>query len=1015
MVQFLTKRPIAVSMTFIAFIMLGLASMNRLPVSLMPDIDIPEITVHIDGENYSARQLENAIVRPIRRQLLQVPHLDNIESETRNEHAVIRLRFEYGTRVDMAFIDVNEKIDRSMNYLPRDFTRPRVIKASASDIPVFYLHITAGKNYMASNHQDAQQFVDLSRFTSHVIKKRLEQLPEVAMADISGTRSAEVAILPNRQRLNSLGFTLQDVEQAVLRQNYELGDIVVKDGQYQYNLKFEREISDINNLKNILFESGGKTFRLEQLARVITRPSRREGIVSHNGTEAVAIAVIKNSGARMQDLKESLHSMVDHFRNDYPSIHFDIVRDQTQLLDYTIHNLGQTLWIGALLAFLIMIVFLRDVRSPLLIGISIPTSLILSVLFFYLFKISINIISLSGLVLGIGMMIDNSIIVIDNISQHLERGKNLLQACVDGTNEIIRPLLSSVLTTCAVFLPLIFISGMAGALFFDQAVAVTIGLFSSFIVSITLIPVYFKLFYQRAGNSKKANISALPKGNYSRIYEKGLHYVFRKQFLVISLAIIVMAAGIFTFNKLSKSRLPEIRQDDFFMYIDWDEKINVEENERRAELLTEACDSLIRVYGIYAGNQDFLMQQNAMRSAREADIYIQTYDRHQLHLLQNQLGKWISDNYPDAGYRFSPPENIFEKLFSNNQAVLEAHIIPMEKGEGLELKKTRSFIRSIQLKQLQDEEWQIPVEEHLEISPDNQKLILYKIERQEMMKMLQSLFNQYQITEIKSSQEYFPVILGQPSEGFLQLLDRATVKNREGIDIPLRELIELNRAEDFKKMHAGKAGEYFPLPINISKDEVEKVMQSLENQVAMYPAFDIHWSGSYFANRQMLKEITIILLISLLLLYFILAAQFESLSLPFIVLLEVPIDIGGALLFLALFGQGINIMSLIGMIVMTGIIINDSILKIDTINRLRLEGYSLIRAIILGGKRRLKPILMTSLTTIMAMVPFLFISGMGSDLQKPLAVAVIGGMFIGTIISLYFIPLFYYFLKREKR
>lgn len=1011
MVRFLAQRPIAVSMTFIAFILLGLASMTRLPVSLMPDIDIPEITVHIEGKNYSARQLENAIVRPIRRQLLQVPHLEDIESETRNEHAVIRLRFDYGTRVDMAFIDVNEKIDRSMNYLPQDFVRPRVIKASASDVPVFYLHITAGEGYLSTTRDDAGDFVDLSRFTNHVIKKRLEQLPEVAMADISGTMSAEIAILPDRPKLHSLGFDLQDIEQAVLRQNYELGNIVVKDGQYQYNLKFQRELNDIENLQAILLQSGEKTFRLEDLAEVITRPQKRNGLIVHEGENAIALAVIKNSGARMQDLKSSLHELVQHFREDYSHIRFEVVRDQTQLLDYTIHNLGQTLWMGALLAFFIMIVFLRDVRSPLLIGISIPTSLILSILFFYLLNMSINIISLSGLVLGIGMMIDNSIIVIDNISQHLERRKPLLQACVDGTNEIIRPLLSSVLTTCAVFLPLVFISGMAGALFYDQAVAVSIGLFSSFIVSITLIPVYFKLFYQPRREEKHKAIPALPKGNYGEIYEKGLFLIFRKQGWMLLLVLLLMGGGIFSFSKLHRSQLPEIRQDDFFLSIDWEEKIHVEENAQRSLELLHAFDSLIATHAVYAGSQDFLMQQESMHSSREAEIYLLA--QKQPGELKTQLANWIQKHYPKARFEFRPPENIFQRLFSNNQAMLEAQVIPMEKGEGLRLNNLRGFLEGLPTTYGTAQK-SIPVEEHYEIAPNNQKLLLYKVERQELMKVLQSLFNQYQLTEIKSSQEFFPVILGQASSGFLRQLKESSVNNSEGIAIPVRELISLKLAEDFKNLHAGKAGEYYPLHYAIEKDEVEEVRNKLDAHAAKYPEFDLHWTGSFFANQRMLKEISIILLISLLLLYFILAAQFESLSLPLIVLLEVPVDIGGALLFLAVFGEGINIMSLIGMIVMTGIIINDSILKIDTINRLRQEGYSLLHAIFTGGRRRLKPILMTSLTTIMAMVPFLFISGMGSDLQKPLAVAVIGGMFVGTLVSLYMIPLVYYYLKRNK-
>src|SRR6056297_1746019 len=233
MVNFLVKRPIAVTMTFLALMILGLVSMTRLPVSLMPDIDIPEITVQIEGKNTPVRQLENGVVRPIRRQLLQVPHLSDIQSETRDENALIRMKFEYGTNVDLAFIDVNEKIDRSMNYLPKNIPRPRVIKASASDIPVFYLNITAKESYLPGQSKDhggvSDRFTELSRFAGQVIKKRLEQLPEVAMADISGTVESQITIIPDEQKLNSINLTNSDVERAIRANNLQLGNIVVKD------------------------------------------------------------------------------------------------------------------------------------------------------------------------------------------------------------------------------------------------------------------------------------------------------------------------------------------------------------------------------------------------------------------------------------------------------------------------------------------------------------------------------------------------------------------------------------------------------------------------------------------------------------------------------------------------------------------------------------------------------------------------------------------------------------------
>ncbi|MEA3317701.1 MAG: efflux RND transporter permease subunit, partial [Bacteroidota bacterium] len=441
MVRFLLNRPIAVSMTYIAILMLGLVAIFQLPVSLMPDIDIPEITVQVEGKNMPVRQLENALVRPIRQQLIQVSHVESIQSETSDQTAIIKLRFEYGTDVDLAFIDVNEKIDRSMNYLPKDVKRPRVIKASASDIPVFFLNLTAKDNYLATkkvNNTDlSDRFVELSRFASQVIKKRIEQLPEIAMADISGTIDQEIIIEPYKQKLVALDISYKDIEKAIVEHNLELGNIIVKDGVYQYNLRFQKIIEDKTDIENILLNIAGKTIKFKNIAAVKVKAQKRTGLITSNKKDAIALAVIKKSGARMQDMKLSLKKLVHSFNRDYPDVNFEIIRDQTRLLDYSINNLGQTLLLGGLLAFVVMFLFLRDIRSPFLIGLSIPTSLIISVLLFYFLNISINIISLSGLVLGVGMMIDNSIIVIDNITQNIDRGESLQSSCIKGTNEVI--------------------------------------------------------------------------------------------------------------------------------------------------------------------------------------------------------------------------------------------------------------------------------------------------------------------------------------------------------------------------------------------------------------------------------------------------------------------------------------------------------------------------------------------------------------------------------------------------
>lgn len=312
--------------------------------------------------------------------------------------------------------------------------------------------------------------------------------------------------------------------------------------------------------------------------------------------------------------------------------------------------------------------------------------------------------------------------------------------------------------------------------------------------------------------------------------------------------------------------------------------------------------------------------------------------------------------------------------------------------------------------------WPLPRiswQEHLVLKTDPIKLMTYDVSFNDVYRKLKSALSENEILLITKSQHFVPVVLGDEPKLIRDIISGAMVPNSKGEYIPLRNLLSEEKDYDLKTIIAGQEGEYYPLQLPVEENEAEEVMKIVRETLNKDRHYEASFSGSIFSGRQLIRQLAIVLGISLLLLYFILASQFESLTLPFIVLIEVPVDIFGVFLILKLFGAGINLMSLIGIIVMSGIIINDSILKIDTINRLRNQGYSLMRALVEGGKRRLKPIIMTSLTTILALLPFLFTTGLGADLQKPLALSVIGGMAIGTIVSLFYIPLLYYILKRN--
>jgi multidrug efflux pump subunit AcrB len=1006
MVEFLIKRPIATLMSFIAIVMLGLIASGRIPISLLPDINIPEITIHVSKENTSLHELESSVVTPIRKQLLQVPGVKDIKSETKNNQALIRLIFEYGVDIDYAFIEVNDKIDVAMAYMPKDVQRPRIIKASASDIPVFYISVS---NKNKTNND--LSFLQLSEFVNNVVKKRIEQLPEVAIADISGIVFPEIYIIPYLDKFQSLGLNISDIQNAFNENNLNHGSLLVRDGHYQFNVMFDNKLKTIDDIRNILIQKGNRVFSLNELAEIGVRPQERNGLFLNGSKESVNLAIIKHSSAQMNKMKFEVENVLESFQKDYPEIDFEISQDQTLLLNYSINNLKLSLILGSVLAVLIMFLFIENPRAPLLIAFSIPISLIISMLIFYIIGISINIISLSGLILGVGMMIDNSIIVIDNISQSLSRGDNLIKGIINGTNEVIRPLITSVLTTSAVFIPLIFLSGISGALFYDQAMAVTIGLFVSLIVSVTLIPVLFKLFRVDHIKNRKFQFVLFDLEKYYAIWIKK---IFRYRRIVFPLFFLFILLGVVLFVQIEKRQMPKLDQQELIVRIDWNESISIDVSKERIEQIIKSCNN-IRQSNSYLGVQNFLLNKSLDLDVNECQVYIRADNSKDILEIETQFKDVMADNYSLAKITYDPPENVFQKVFSGTDDVLLSLEVSTLKGDLLPTQDNIDLFCETVNREIPNLSFSsIPKQMNLNLNINHQNLILYGVQQENLQLVVKDAFNQNQIGQIVSQNSFIPIVTGKKKQSINKILRNTFIKNDVGDQIPLLSLLTVDKKGDYKSIVSNEGGAYIPVKIDTESQFVSQNLEKIKSITQTFSDLNVNYTGSWFETQRLIKEMSIVLLISLLLLYFILAAQFESLLQPLIVLIEVPIDIGGALLFLYLFNSSINILSLIGIVVMSGIIINDSILKIDTINKLRLNGYSLMDAIHTGGTRRVKPILMTSLTTILALMPFLFGRDMGSELQYPLALAIIGGLIIGTIVSLFFIPLIYYFLHKER-
>ncbi|WP_425637700.1 efflux RND transporter permease subunit [Algoriphagus yeomjeoni] len=1009
MVRFLLARPIAVFMTFMALMVFAFIVLRTLPISLLPPIDVPQIVVKVSYPNASPEAIEQNVLNPIREGLITLNGLEEMDSKAGSEVGTIRLTFDYSTQMELAYIDVNEKIDRLTNGLPQDLGRPEVIRINTSDIPVARVQVVP---------KEGADEVEVSLLAENVLKKRIEQLPGVSLVDINGKKDRIITVKPNEEALSALGMTQQNVISAIQSGNSELPGISVKDGQFRYYLRLATRVDTPKDIESLpVAASSGVIIPLGKLAEVNYETQETLGYHLFGTQESLVITVHKQASAKMNELIPALKEAIELFKEDYPQVDFEITQDQSNLLNAAISNLETSLLFGGVFAFAVLFLFMKDYRLPLIIGVSLPSSLLISFLIFYFFDLSINIISLSGLALGIGMLIDNAIIVLDNITRKREAGLSIFEACVEGVDEVMGALISSVLTTLAVFVPLVFLSGISGALFFDQAVAVTAILSVSLAVAFILLPMLYFLMFSR---SKRAFDDG--EGRFFSkvlgLYEFGYRKISGSRKIAMLVFLLLIPLGLAVSLMLKTTGLPEIEKLDATLDVDWSEPISASENRDRVVTLLKSLEGTYSQAEADVGVKQFLLFDGE-NSIQQSLLYFLFPSVEEKEAAIKELEANLKKNYPEASFTLGDAPNAFDQLFSSDMPFYEVRWKDLASKEPVPEEKMDPW-----LSQFPTQEWErgpgLMKEASVVFKLRADKMATYQIPVDAIQTQISRLFGSYTITDIRRFGEITPIRLKEPNARFEDILRNTRVVASDTTSYILGEFVEYDYEDHYKYVTADKGGIYQSL--NVTAENPDAYLRQY-TRWGQDKNLGVTVVGQYFKDKENIRQLIGILLISVLLLYFILAAQFESFIQPLIVVFTLPLGIGGAFLILWIFGASLNVMSAIGLVVMLGIMVNDAILKIDTINRLRTTyvesddisaAQALEMALHKAGQIRLKPILMTSITTILALIPIVFSSGLGADLQRPLVFAVIGGLTIGTLTALYFVPLAYWFTVSKK-
>jgi len=1016
--RFLLRRPIAVLMSFAVLVMFSLLALRELPVSLLPSVAVPELYVRVNWPNASPAGLEASALRPLRENMATLRYLQSLESSSGSETGLLKMRFEYGAPMDLLFIEVNERLDRLMGSLPPDLPRPQPIRLSTGDLPVVRLQVVPA---------EGQSVAECSELAEKVLRKRLEALPGIALVDLNGLQGEELTVIPKKGQLTALGLSESDLTQVLAAANLQLGALSVKDGQYRYFLQIRADAYTPEALMAlpVNLPNQGGSVPLGKLAEVRRRPGEPLGYHLFQNGPAVLITLHKQESARMSELRGRIETAVAQFRTDFPQMGFHLTQDQSALLQLSIGNLLSSLLFGGAFAFAVLFLFFGNYRLPLLIGISLPSSLLISFLVFGATGLSINIISLSGLALGLGMLIDNAIIVMDNISRRLEKliaeggegGEKLLQACVEGTSEVMAPLISSVLTTLAVFVPLVFAGGISGALFYDQALSVAATLGASLLVAFVLIPLLYRLFFYGKMGRKVAGAGKGRIFRENRLYlwvqglwRKGHGLALSHSWAVAVFFLLMVPLGTWVATELPVQGLPKLSRSASELRVDWNEPLEASENLRRCKQLLQQLEGTLQLSEADVGVNQFVAQWQPSKASQTV-FYLLFPDPEARLMGERQLVQWLESNFPAAMYGLSPPPDAFGQVFGQSSTPFEIRVGNRLQEAPLsaeQRQRAEAFFASPRFIQGEG----LATETVVELQPDAEALSRYGISLDVLYKRLEMLFSDYTITELRDFGEAVPLRLQAQQHDFISLLERntlrmtATEEGDLGGEVPLSALINVRYRQGYRQLTGDRSGVYHAF-IPTQNTGYHQLMQEAKQWAAAQPDMDVRFGGSWERDREQLYRLLLIFVTSLLLLYFILAAQFESLLQPLVVMLTLPAGICGSLLALWLGGGSLNVMSGIGLVVMLGIVVNDSILKVDTLNRLRRAGLPMHQVLEQAGAMRLKPILMTTITTILALSPILFFSGLGAELQRPLVLSVTGGLLLGTLAALFLLPLLY--------
>ena len=1010
------KRPVMTTLCFVTVIILGLFSLFKLPVDLYPDIDTNTIMVITMYPGASAEDIEQNVTKPLENTLNSVEHLKHITSQSRENTSVITLEFEYGYDIDVLTNDVRDKLDMVKSALPDDSENPIIFKFSTDMIPILILSVEANES-----------MAGLYKILDDNIANPLARVDGVGSVSISGAPKREIHIYVDPSKLEAYNLSVESISSVIGAENRNIPGGTFDIGSNTYALRVQGEFNDSKEMENIPVGSfQGKIVYLKDIARVEDSLEERTQQTYISGKEGATIIIQKQSGANSVAISDKVRQMLPKLQKNLPSdVKIGIVVDTSDNIKNTIASLEETVLYALLFVMIVVFFFLGRWRATMIIVVTIPISLIASFIYLFATGNTLNIVSLSALSISIGMVVDDAIVVLENVTTHIERGSDPKQAAIHGTNEVAVSVIASTLTLIAVFFPLTLVTGMTGVLFRQLGWMVTIMMIISTLCALSLTPMLCSQWLRLSKNhSKFYNLvyGPIQKGldKFDNGYEWLLQKVVANRTITIIICIGTFVGSIFLMKHVGTEFFPT--QDNGRIGVSLETPIGT-----RVEITQDALhrlDSLWREkypeivvssYTVGPASSDNTFASLSNNGSHIASMNIRLLDpgdrKRGIKEIADGMRSDIETGFPEfAKAQVNVGGGRGAGMGGQSTVDFEVYGYDFNETDSVarDLKEILEGIQGTADITISRSDYQ----PEYQVDFDREKLALYGLNLQTAAYYLRNRINGSTASQFREDGEEYDikVMYDKKFRTSLEDIENIIVYTPTGAGVKIKELgkvVERFTPPTIERKDRERVITVSAVVDGVPMSQVVEAAETEIDQLHLPSGISISLSGSYEDQQDSFSDLMLLGILIIILVYIVMAAQFESLTYPGIIMTSLMFAFSGVFIILWISGHTLNVMSMIGAIMLIGIVVKNGIVLIDYISLNRERGMGIKNAVILGGKSRLRPVIMTTLTTILGMVPMAVGSGQGAEMWRPMGPAVIGGLTFSTILTLLFVPVLY--------